>query len=144
MVANNDSKWKRSVAKVFDTRPRIATGKETIWLKRVDAMRGLDQAASRPGAHVCLDGPTGAGKTSLALSYLVEHQIRYVPVQVTKELDWKEHPTAAHVLGVAMREPERFKRIAELQRGRQPLSDHFPIQDDDDNDDDAPYRSAYL
>lgn len=86
---SSNQKWKRKVAAVFDTRPRISSKKDTIWLDRSAEMKELDSAASRLGAHVCLDGPTGAGKTSLGLSYLVSNSIRHIEVQVTAELDWK-------------------------------------------------------
>jgi hypothetical protein len=80
--------WKKLVAKVFDVRPRISSNSSTIWLEREKASQRFSDAFDRTGGHVCLDGPTGAGKTSLGLSHLVSTQLPYVAVQITSETDW--------------------------------------------------------
>jgi len=84
------TKWVRRVAEVFDTRPRIGSSKKTIWLERKEASNRFANAFYRLGAHVCLDGPTGAGKTSLGLTHLVDQKLRHVSIQLTAEMDWED------------------------------------------------------
>lgn len=83
----NGNKWAKKVGTVFNTRPRIA-GKNTVWLERKGASQRFSEAFARAGAHVCLDGPTGAGKTSLVFSHLVKEKIRHVSVMATASLTW--------------------------------------------------------
>lgn len=82
------SKWVRKVARVFNLYPRIGPDDGVFWYTRAQATSRFAEAFERPGAHVCLDGPTGAGKTSLALTQLVQSSVRHAAVQVTSELDW--------------------------------------------------------
>lgn len=83
------SKWSQKVGSVFITRPRIAT-KKTVWLERKKAAERFVAALERPGAHVCLDGPTGAGKTSLVLSTIVTESVRHASVMCTQNMTWPE------------------------------------------------------
>lgn len=81
--------WAAKVGKVFDTRPRVA-GKNIVWLDRKTAFDQLAQAIERPGSHVCLDGPTGVDKTSLAHTYIAIEQVAHVPVMVTNAMNWAD------------------------------------------------------
>ncbi len=83
------SNWSKKVGAVFITRPRIAT-KKTVWLERKKAADRFVAALERPGAHVCLDGPTGVGKTSLVLSTIVRQSVRHVSVMCTQNMTWSE------------------------------------------------------
>lgn len=85
----SNSKWARKVGSVFITRPRIG-GKHTVWLDRKDAERRFTEAIQHPGAHVCLDGPTGVGKTSLVLTELVAQSVRHIAVMTTASMTWVE------------------------------------------------------
>jgi len=83
--------WLRKAARVFDTRPRNASDpKNMVWLERDKEERQVLDAISVPGVHVCIDGPTGTGKTSLALTGLGRLQAPYVAVQITKKMTWTE------------------------------------------------------
>lgn len=79
--------WTNSVGKVFHVHPRVES-RSSLWIERRTPMKRLREAMQRPGGHICLDGPSGAGKTSLAWSYLCANRIRHVQVQVTKSMDW--------------------------------------------------------
>jgi hypothetical protein len=81
------SAWHERVGNVFDASPRIDR-KDTVWVDREGVKTELDYAFKRKGSQVCLDGPTGAGKTSLALNYLVSNKVKFIGVQATKEMDW--------------------------------------------------------
>lgn len=81
------SEWASRVGRVFDTRPRVP-GKTTVWLERSAAYTHLARAVERPGGHVCLDGPTGVGKTSLVHTYIAKERVRHLSVMVTQSMDW--------------------------------------------------------
>lgn len=85
-----NEKWINLVGRVFNTRPRIGVAKDTVWLPRTKATVRFAEASQRPGAHVCLHGPTGAGKTSLALTHLIRTDIPYASVQVTESMTWSD------------------------------------------------------
>lgn len=82
--------WEQKVGQVFNTNPRIGVKKNIVWLERDKEYHQLDIVFKRPGAHVCLDGPTGVGKTSLALTYLEKEKVQYVLVVVTRSMNWVE------------------------------------------------------
>jgi hypothetical protein len=83
--------WLSKVAKVFDTRPRDASNPENlVWLPRDEQEKEILDILYLPGVHLCLDGPTGTGKSSLALTALGNAEIRYVPIQVTTNMTWEE------------------------------------------------------
>ncbi len=81
-------KWVTRVGHVFDTNPRVNTD-DHLWLPRPRAIRDLSEALERC-KHVCLDGPSGVGKTSLALSYLHDRKVEHSVVQCTRSMDWVE------------------------------------------------------
>lgn len=51
------------------------------------------------------------------------------------ELVFVKHPTAAHLLGVAMRDPQSYRQVLELQRGRPSITEAFPIPTDTEGED---------
>lgn len=81
--------WTRRAAKVFNAQPRVAGG-GTVWIDRRDASDRLDAALQRPTGQVCLDGPSGVGKTSLALNYLAVNSLRHVRVLATGAMTWPD------------------------------------------------------
>jgi hypothetical protein len=81
--------WASKVGKVFDTRPRVAS-KSTVWLERKSAYESLSNAIEQPGMHVCLDGPTGVGKTSLIHTYIANEQIRHCAIMITQATTWAD------------------------------------------------------
>lgn len=89
-TANRDDRWVRRVGAVFNTRPRIGVGRKTVWLSRDGYVNDLLDSFQRAGSHVCLDGPSGVGKTSLAWTFLVTNSIPYVNVQLTSKMTWPE------------------------------------------------------
>lgn len=79
--------WANNVGRVFDTRPRVASG-TTVWLERKSAYESLASAMERPGSHVCLDGPTGVGKTSLMHTYIANEKIKHSSIMLTQSMTW--------------------------------------------------------
>lgn len=87
-MSNANTRWRDRVGRVFNTRPRIGVGKNRIWLSRKKEMESFQENFYNPGTHLCLDGPSGAGKTSLALTFLVKEEVRYTYVPLTKGMMW--------------------------------------------------------
>lgn len=83
-------KWSMKVGKVFYTMPRDGSVKDTVWLRRHKVEQRLSDVLGFPGVHICIDGPTGTGKTSLALTELNSEDFEYTLVQVTEKMDWTE------------------------------------------------------
>src|SRR5688572_29816527 len=82
--------WVSRVGQVFNTEPRIGTLKRTVWLPRDEPMSRLSDAFRREGAHVCIDGPSGVGKSSLAMTLCARDAILHVMVQITASMTWSE------------------------------------------------------
>jgi len=83
------TKWSKRVGTVFNTGPRIGIGK-TLWQPRDRTLSQLSQDFHRPRSHVCLDGASGVGKTSLALTFLVRERIRHCAIQLTHGMEWHD------------------------------------------------------
>ncbi len=81
--------WMQRVSDVFDTNPRNGNREATVWLTRGQLERDLEADLFVRGRHVCLDGCSGAGKSSLVITTLLRHQIPYTTVQVTRKMDWE-------------------------------------------------------
>lgn len=82
--------WARKVGMVFNTMPRDGYSGQSVWLPRDKMEAKFSAVLENGGVHICLDGPTGTGKTSLALTMLHKNQIKYTPIQITKSMDWPE------------------------------------------------------
>jgi hypothetical protein len=82
--------WARHVGEVFHTSPRNGNDQNTIWLPRPDLEASLATQLDFPGVHVCLDGPTGSGKSSLATTVLSKTGRRFRVVQITKNTTWPD------------------------------------------------------
>lgn len=85
----NKRAWSVKVGKIFNTKPRDGSQKKSVWLPRLKAERRLSDMLSVEGSHVIIDGPTGTGKTSLAITTLNKEQIKFCLVQVVKNMDWR-------------------------------------------------------
>lgn len=84
----NDSSWGRRAGLVFDTGPRDGSDASAVWLPR----RSLEITLERllgSRAHICIDGPTGTGKSSLAITALKRCRIPYSSVQLTQKITWR-------------------------------------------------------
>lgn len=84
------SEWVKKVGRVFNVNPRNGTLKQTVWLPRRSLESSFREAAETQGVHICLDGPTGTGKSSLALTGLHSLKFRHTLVQVTNHMSWPE------------------------------------------------------
>jgi hypothetical protein len=81
--------FSKHITKVFYTTPRDGYKTGNLWIKRreEDMLHSLLEAI---GVSVCIDGPTGTGKSSLAITVLKQKKINFLIVQVTQNMSWKE------------------------------------------------------
>ena len=83
-----DTRWVRSVGRVFQINPRIGSDADTIWISRSKEESILQRLLATPGKNICLDGPSGVGKTSLALTTIRSLDCPYIEIQLTRKTDW--------------------------------------------------------
>ncbi len=83
--------WSERVGTMFSPTPRIGpSSKGTFWVERQDYLQDFSDLIAQPYTHVCLDGPTGSGKTSLALTCLRLAKVRHSVVEVTASMSWAD------------------------------------------------------
>lgn len=82
--------WSTKVGEVFNTLPRDGNQKSTVWLERKDLESLMTSELESPGVNVCLDGPTGTGKSSLATTILNRMKIPFRLIQITKNMTWAD------------------------------------------------------
>lgn len=80
--------WMQSVSEVFDTDPRNGNNDSTVWLRRQALESDLEADLFTRGRHICIDGCSGSGKSSLVITTLVRHQIPFSMVQIGRRMDW--------------------------------------------------------
>lgn len=92
---NNDDdserkKWLDKIDDAFGTRPRDGSIQGSVWLKREKYENTLFDTLATRTPHLCVDGPTGTGKTSLVLTQL--HRIRreYVYIPIGHQMKWAD------------------------------------------------------
>lgn len=77
------------INKVFYTTPRDGYKKGNLWIKRKEE-EVLTSLLDDLGTSICIDGPTGTGKSSLAITTLKKKKVNYLLIQVTKNMTWKD------------------------------------------------------
>jgi AAA domain len=84
------SAWAEQVDRIFGTRPRDGTRTDTVWLPRPELEDEVAKYLATDSPHVCIDGPTGTGKTSLARTQLAKAQRLFLPYQFSRSLEWSD------------------------------------------------------
>jgi hypothetical protein len=85
-----NNRWQKVVGQVFNTQPRDGSRKDSLWVKRGGAEETLTLLLQNPGVHICVDGPTGSGKSSLAITVLNRFRINYNLIQMTSSMTWQD------------------------------------------------------
>ncbi|MAO63627.1 MAG: hypothetical protein CL666_01370 [Balneola sp.] len=80
--------WNDKVKSVFTTYPRNGDTKNTFWIER-EEQKALRNYLSQED-HICIDGPTGSGKSSLVITNLYRENIKHAMIQLTGELTWTD------------------------------------------------------
>lgn len=78
------------VSEVFDTNPRDGNRTETVWLDRTTLQKTIEDELYTKGRHICIDGCSGSGKSSLAITTLLKCRVSYTTVQVTRTMTWPD------------------------------------------------------
>lgn len=73
---------------VFYTTPRDGYKRGILWIKREEEEE-LDSLLIDKGVSICIDGPTGTGKSSLAITTLKKRKVKFLMIQVTKNMTWE-------------------------------------------------------
>ena len=90
MSGLHSDNWSERIGVVFDIHPRVAETDISRWMERKEEKK-LRSALVRPGLHVCLYGPTGSGKTSLAktiLARLKNKGQKFIFVRLNHNSSW--------------------------------------------------------
>jgi AAA domain-containing protein len=74
---------------VFSTQPTAGENKK-LWFPRDELERDMSYVLGNATQHICVDGPSGTGKTSLAQHVMVKNRSPFMLVQVYKGMTWSE------------------------------------------------------
>lgn len=87
------NQWSNRVGQVFNTQPRDGSRSNSLWIT-TETRRRIEESLSvllqNPGVHICVDGPTGTGKSSLAITILNRFRVTYNLIQVTSSMTWQD------------------------------------------------------
>jgi AAA domain len=89
MLTNINRVLNERVNQVFDTRPRDGA-KAPMWLPRPKMEDHFNDLLYQSGAHICVDGPSGTGKSSLVKTQLSKENKKVIAVQITSKMDWTD------------------------------------------------------
>jgi len=90
MQFKEDREWIKKVSQVFSFNPRDASNPDIkLWIPRPEE-KEIKELLYIPSYHICIDGPSGTGKTSLALTMLGYLNIRYVAIQLDNHTTWPD------------------------------------------------------
>src|SRR2546423_845817 len=76
------SAWSERVNRVFDTEPRNGGDPNAVWLPRTEIENQFSNLLAQDGVHICVDGPSGTGKSSLVLTQLRKTSRRVITIQL--------------------------------------------------------------
>lgn len=79
----------KSADDIFSTQP-IGEWREDIWLPRVPLEREFSYTIGATSQHICVDGPSGTGKTSLTQSMFFRYATPYISVQIYDGMTWQQ------------------------------------------------------
>lgn len=74
----------------FGSRPRDGSEEGVFWWRRIKIETRLSQLLLARSQNICIDGPTGSGKSSLAITVLSRIGQPYVWVPVVNHMDWPD------------------------------------------------------
>jgi hypothetical protein len=79
----------QKISLAFSTQPTRGEN-EKLWLRRETLERELSYQLGTLDQHLCIDGPSGTGKTSLVQKILSVRDRDFMHVQLTPDMRWKD------------------------------------------------------
>ncbi|WP_298242701.1 AAA family ATPase [uncultured Bradyrhizobium sp.] len=77
------------VSLAFSTQPTRGDNEE-LWLRREALEREVSYQLGTTDQHLCIDGPSGTGKTSLVQKIFSNRSRDFMHVQLSKDMHWKD------------------------------------------------------
>src|ERR1700722_19725760 len=96
------------IEQFFGSSPRNGTEEGVLWRPRDRLEKRLSQLLSARSQNICIDGPTGSGKSSLAITVLSKIKQTFVWVPVISNMSWPDF--CEEII-------TRFLRIDDISRG---------------------------
>lgn len=90
ILTDPDRVWNERVNRVFDTQPRDGASGQSVWLPRQKMENHFTDLLYQDGVHICIDGPSGTGKTSLVKTQLSKEKKKVIPIQLTQHMKWSD------------------------------------------------------
>ncbi len=84
--------WNERINHVFTTRPRNGAEKGILWVERKDEQKKFSSYLAQED-HICIDGPTGSGKSSLVATKLYGLKQKHIAIQLSRKLTWEQFCT---------------------------------------------------
>ncbi len=77
----------------FTILPRNGALQGAVWVTRIEEENRIRDIFAKQGKSICLDGPTGTGKSSIALTAASENNCHFLRIQLVRSLDWPTFAT---------------------------------------------------
>ena len=84
---------KKSIEEAFTIMPRNGAIQGVVWVPRNDEEKKIRNIFANHGKSICLDGPTGTGKSSIALTAASKYKCYYIRLQIVRSMDWNGFAT---------------------------------------------------
>jgi hypothetical protein len=78
------------IDQLFGSRPRDGNQKGALWHRRAKIETRLSQLISARSQSICIDGPTGSGKSSLAITVFSKINQRYIWIPIVNNMMWPD------------------------------------------------------
>ena len=82
--------WIQRWNSIFGSRRRDGTLDGALWHRRSKIEFRLGQLLSARSQNICIDGPTGSGKSSLAITVFSQIRQPYIWVPVVNDMQWPD------------------------------------------------------
>jgi hypothetical protein len=90
LLTNPERIWSSRVSQIFHTAPRDGAKPHSVWFPRRALENDLSDLLFQEAVHICVDGPSGTGKTSLVQTQLSKEAVKVLPLQLPRSTDWGE------------------------------------------------------
>ena len=78
------------IERLFSSQPRNGSDDNALWHKRAKIEGRLSQLLKAGSQNICIDGPTGSGKSSLALTVLNRISQPFIWLPLVNDMHWSD------------------------------------------------------